>query len=560
MTYALKPSSTITNSVWSLVGDTDVHLCIDEGVDAADDATTYAFSTNLGDYFEVQLPDPGFTPVVAAGHKIRVRGRVYSVGATDGEIQIDLYDGGSLGGSLVYSTGRQLLLPSFGTYEFDLGLSNPLGDYTNLTLVLSDTGSGIARRVRVTALEFSIPNEFPIDGTSAGSSTPSGTVVGRGALTGSSDGLSTPSATCVGRGALSGSSAASSQVAGVLIAVAPISGSSAGSSAASATGIRAVLATGTSSGTSALSGTVQGFGALLGTIATTSTVNGLLIDSSGLGPYELISNAVRLRFQQTVKVPESIPVQFDNAPFAAPTQTTWARVKVRVGAAEQIAFGATNSYRKTGELIVSFYTPLGTGDQAALALADLVKSSFRLVETDPVVYGVPSTRPGMRDGAFWRVDVVVPFLADFALSRLSGSAPGSALTFEEVANIARSRFSDIAETSLGLDVIYDAESQPAPAIGSTFVRCAVLQGESALVGLGSQRTYRTQGLISAAVYVPLESGEKSGLSKADRIADYFRAVTDRGVTFKTPLARSVEREGAWWRISVVCPFQWDEVS
>lgn len=559
MSLALRPTSTISNAGFTLVGDADVHLCIDEGVDTADDATSYAQSENIDDTFYVFVQDPGFTPVVGAGHKLRIRARAYSIGAVDGEFIAEVYADGTLT-ELVYSSDRTIISTSFTNYELDLGLSSPLVDYSTLAVFFRDSGTGIAQRMRVTAVELVIPNEFPISGTSAGSSSPSGTAVGRGALAGSADGSSSTSAACVGRGALSGSCAASSQAAGALSAVAALSGTAAGASTTSATGIRAAVGSGTAGGSSTLTATVSGLGSLLGAITTTSTVAGLLIDSSGLGPYELISNAIRLRFQQNVKVPESLPVAWDNAPFAHPGQTTWARVAIRVGEARQIAIGVANDYRKEGTMTVSFFTPLGTGDQAALALADLVKDAFRLVEVDPIVFGVPSVRPGTRDGAFWRVDVTVPFIADFTIDRIAGAAPDNALTFEEAANIARSRFSTIAETSLGLEVIYDGEDDADPEVNATFVRCAVLQGESELVGLGAQRAYRTQGLVMASIYVPVETGEKAGLSKADLIADHFRAVTDRGVTFKTPLVRSSAREGAWWRIGVVCPFQWDEVS
>lgn len=575
MVRKFNPSGTVSSSGCTASGAATIHEAIDEGVSTPNDSDFCVAAGDL-DQFVVTIPTIDPPPALDSGHKIRYRARQGGVGILDQEVTVTLVQDGSD----IWTSGRQLLTGVATDYTEtipDVDAGN-ITDYSVLSVRFEGTISS-GRLFRCFTLEFEIGSEVAVDGTSGGSSS--------------------TSATCTGSGALSGSLAASSQVAGVLSEIPGLEGTAAGSSTLSATGSlladivgsadgssalsatgslivsiegsadgsSAVIGTGqavyavssTIAGSSAAVGTMQALGLLIGSSAASSVLEGLLADASGIGVYELVSNVVRLRFQAQIKTPEGLATEWDNAPFASPPDTLWARVSVRLEGARQTYTGRTNGYRKTGQIVIGLFAPIGTGDAAQLALADAIKTAFSLVEVAPVQFGVPSVGPGSRDGAYWRLEVTVPFDADFDIERITGAAP-EVLGFEDASNVARSRFSTIAESSLGLDVIYDGEDEGNLDTESTFVRCSILRGSSDLAEIGSTKNVRTVGVVMASIYVPIETGEKYGLSRADLIADYFRAVSDRGVTFRTPLVRSQRREGAWWRIGVVCPFQWDEVS
>ena len=555
MVRLFNPSATVSNSGCTASGAATIHEAIDEGVSTPNDSDLCIASVDIAQ-FVVTIPDVSPPPGLDSGHKIRHRSRHGGVGVLDQEVTVTLLQDGSD----IWTSARQLLTAIAADYTFtipDVDAAN-ITDYSLLSIRYESTTS-TGRLFRCFTLEFEVGSEVAVEGTSGGSSSPSATCTGSGALSGSLATSSQVAGALSALVAIAGSAAGSSALSATGSLLVDVSGSSAGSSAVSATGQLAFFVSGSISGASSLSGSMQALGLMVGAVATATTLEGLLIDASGIGVYELVSNVARLRFQSQIKTPQGLPTEWDNAPFAAPPQSLWARVSVRVAEARQTMTGRTNSYRKSGDLVVGLFAPIGTGDAAQLALADAIKTAFRMVEVAPVQFGVPSIGAGSRDGAFWRVEIRVPFVADFEIERITGTAPES-MSFEEASNVARSRFSAVAETTLGLKVVYDGEHDSMPSTESTFVRCSVLHGLSSIAELGAAKNYRTVGVVMAAIYVPIETGEKFGISRADLIADYFRAVSDRGVTFRTPLVRSARREGAWWRIGVVCPFQWDEVS
>lgn len=120
-----------------------------------------------------------------------------------------------------------------------------------------------------------------VDGTSDGTSTPSGTATGLGSVDGSSDGTSTLSATASGLGSVDGSSDGTSTVSATASGLGSLGGSISTNSAVSAT-IQALgdLA-GTSTGAASVSALIEALGDLAGTSAGSSTVSGSLIGGTG---------------------------------------------------------------------------------------------------------------------------------------------------------------------------------------------------------------------------------------------------------------------------------------
>lgn len=566
MVRVFAPTATSDNSTWTLVGDSDVHLCVDDPTASSDDATTYVQAAFDGATFTVDLPSISPVPSVAAGHTLRVRARNAGGAAIDvGEVVVSLLDAG---GPLFASPKTEIDNAGWADFSFDLGLASPLSDYSALRIQVDDAGVNVDKRLRISSVEFEIPSEVAITGSTSASGSPSATMKGIGVLTGSSAGSASAAAACTGIGALSGSSASNAQAAALLLGVGSIAGSSSATGSLTGTGSLVTLGTGSIASTASASASAIGVASISGSISASASASAVVDDGAELGPWETLSNIVRARVDEEVATPLGLSAAYDNAPFTVPT-ATYLRVSVRSDAAEQITIASAHAYRKSGEAIVSILAPLGEGDGPSLTIAAAVVAAMRGVTVNQVTFEAPRIvvvqrgsieHPGIREGSRWRTDVRMRFRADFTLDRIAGSEP-TTLDLASAAAVLRSRFHEVATTLHSVTVQYDGEEQVEQDPTGLWARFTVLHGDQrAVEHVGASRLYRTVGLGSALIFVPLEAGEREALRLADQIADHFRSVSDRGVTFKTPLVSGTQRAGAWWQVVVTCPFQWDEIA
>lgn len=380
----------------------------------------------------------------------------------------------------------------------------------------------------------------PAAATSGGTDARAG-VTGSRVGAGATSGASSTAAACGGSGVVSGSLHAGSQAAALI------------------------------AGSGALAGQTSGLAACLGRLlgalplpgGATSGSSATWIDDTitpeVIGIYETLGNLVRARVLSEVDDGQSVDTAYDNLPFQKPGSAAFVRARVIVDSARQIAFGAGNRYRKSGELVASVHSPASEGWGEAMALAQEIVDSFSNVTTAHVHFRTAWIGRGQRVDGEWRVDVRCPFEADVTLALQAGVAPTGPLDASTATGIICARMEAVA-TALAVETCFDAFEEPLHDASDTWVRFSVLGGQRFVAQRGSPLTYRTAGVALAAIYTPLEQGDKGGLRIADAIADAFRAVTDRGVTFKTPLVREVARDGAWWRVDVTCPYQWDEFS
>jgi hypothetical protein len=133
------------------------------------------------------------------------------------------------------------------------------------------------------------------------------------------------------------------------------------------------------------------------------------------------------------------------------------------------------------------------------------------------------------------------------------------VSLETVANTIRTRWYTNIESGESIPTVYDNAPADDQSDSSTWARVRILWGETLMPALGQQKTFRTVGRLLAQLYVPVENGDKAALELADSIRADFRAVTDTGVTFKSPSVSAVGREDNWWRVDVSCPFYTDEL-
>jgi len=129
--------------------------------------------------------------------------------------------------------------------------------------------------------------------------------------------------------------------------------------------------------------------------------------------------AIQSRFDTLVQTPESLIVEYDNvAPVdsdgnsaAQPENATWCRATINEGESKHISLGQSGakSSRIPGVFTVQIFSPIETGEAAARALIDIIKTNFRLVNASGITWKEPSSRKIGRSGAWWQVNVNCPF-------------------------------------------------------------------------------------------------------------------------------------------------------
>lgn len=125
-----------------------------------------------------------------------------------------------------------------------------------------------------------------------------------------------------------------------------------------------------------------------------------------------IANIIRLRFKNQIATPNALPTHYDNAPFEAPDNALWCSVSVLFGETFKRGLGNPSLYRTPGVMVASLHTPIETGDQALLSLADKIVRVFEAVTDQSVTFKTPSVQRVGRTGKWWQINVTCPFYSD----------------------------------------------------------------------------------------------------------------------------------------------------
>jgi len=268
--------------------------------------------------------------------------------------------------------------------------------------------------------------------------------------------------------------------------------------------------------------------------------------------HESLHNAIRAHFDDNT----SVVTIYDNMTTEPPDNALWVRFTVSTSFSEQTSFGSRIHLRKYGDATASIHAPAELGDGDVLAMVDTVRGLFRDATIGSAVFLQPNVERIGLEQRWWRVDVVCPFYYDDskALPEFTQS-PGSP-DVEATHNTIRSHFKAEVADVLAVDVQYD-NAELDPPDNSTWVRLSILDGDSVRT---ARNSYRTTGVIDAAVFTPLGAGDQAALSVADRIVNAFLPSTVSGVKFRIPSVSSIGRSGRWWQVTVSCPFQVNETS
>ena len=137
--------------------------------------------------------------------------------------------------------------------------------------------------------------------------------------------------------------------------------------------------------------------------------------------FEAASDAILTQFKaQMDSSRPNVPIAWPNMKFA-PTEDfdessneAWARIAVQGAGARQASLGAVGSrrWRTVGLVSVQVFSPIGTGANVGLAVADDIVTALRGVTTSGVRLKAPSVLPLGRDEAYYEISITTPFEYD----------------------------------------------------------------------------------------------------------------------------------------------------
>lgn len=133
------------------------------------------------------------------------------------------------------------------------------------------------------------------------------------------------------------------------------------------------------------------------------------------------------------------------------------------------------------------------------------------------------------------------------------------MSWETMAATISDRFDSVIAVPESVTTLYDNDPTDKPQ-HTMWVHFTLQEGETFVRTLGTVKTYRTPGIATAQIFIPVGQGDKDALALADKIKTAFRAIRVSGVVFKTPSVRRVGRTDSWWQLNVSCPFYADEAA
>jgi hypothetical protein len=92
-----------------------------------------------------------------------------------------------------------------------------------------------------------------------------------------------------------------------------------------------------------------------------------------------------------------------------------------------------------------------------------------------------------------------------------------------------------------------------------WLRAAVRIGLNDLVGLGAKRLFRFSGVLFVQVFTRIGLGTRDPNTIVDEVIRAFRAVTENGITYRTPTPNHVGRMETEFQTNILCPFYSDDL-
>jgi len=161
MSQYLRPISTVTAGSWT-TSSASLHDAIDEGIDNADDDSSYASESIENDDLEVKL-SAGIDPLTDTLHVMYWRARRFGFYLMPIMSQAQLYQGSTLiatgtGSHSDTISGSPPSKYSTASYTLTEAEASAITDYTDLRLRIRYTASVGTASMRLTAAELVIPS------------------------------------------------------------------------------------------------------------------------------------------------------------------------------------------------------------------------------------------------------------------------------------------------------------------------------------------------------------------------------------------------------------------
>jgi hypothetical protein len=109
----------------------------------------------------------------------------------------------------------------------------------------------------------------------------------------------------------------------------------------------------------------------------------------------------------------------------------------------------------------------------------------------------------------------------------------------------------------GVPIVFDNIKSDKPING--FIMLNILNGASALRGLGLTKLYRYAGVVSVDIYIPSKTGLQLADHYADTIDAIFRGQQFGGLLFRASTRTDLGDDDNYWRVNISAPFQRDEL-
>ena len=133
------------------------------------------------------------------------------------------------------------------------------------------------------------------------------------------------------------------------------------------------------------------------------------------------------------------------------------------------------------------------------------------------------------------------------------------MTYDTQRNAIQTRFKNLWQAAYpSIPIVFDnLRAEKAP---NGYVALHILNGASALRGMGAQRLFRYPGVISVDIFVPAEKGTKLIDQYADTITGIFRAQSFNGILCRSDDRRDLGKQDNYWRANISFSFTRDELS
>lgn len=129
-----------------------------------------------------------------------------------------------------------------------------------------------------------------------------------------------------------------------------------------------------------------------------------------------MAESIRRRVKEKVEVEENQRFTFNYDGFKqTKVDAANAHVKVTIQWGRRVARsfgGLTHRYRTRGNLVMSVFLPLESGDAEAMEFGDRASAFFQNLTADGVEWQTPDLIRVGRAGKWWQFNVICPFYSD----------------------------------------------------------------------------------------------------------------------------------------------------